>query len=646
MQLLNGAMHGACAAVQGWWCGNAEGDPIGHLLHVGPEYGRWTGRAYTARDLANLSGLKEGSGQLQRLRNSAAGGTRTGSSTSTSSSSSTHGAGGKASSSVGSPALEIFLQQGAGGEVMARQAVSLVSASRPASPSKRGRSRRGHRRSSSSGSGPHPAMSGAVSSALTALSALPGVGPMAKLSISIEVDGGTRICASPISGHPADLAAQGAAGAGYGPEDASAALRQQADTTGSSPSPSSNGITSVGDIGSPLHPMASPAVSEPVISSMGSGSQSSMFGSGTVEDDDEMIVDISAAGAIDVDATVGEEEDLDELPGDAEGSASEDEDDSFHDGEAGAVFTDLYRVPAEVEMVGRDTFFFRVPREAANTSAPGAGGLGATLSGDGGAGPLAQFEVLLPLALVRNEQSVEALARVAERIARAQRLQSVGRPVRLEHVADALKQVMRLLLAGEGADVRIPTSGPTPAEARMALGGVSPAASAASTSTTTIRYTRVAQDASKTDSMSGLFIASFGPHGPELLKLQRCMVDGEETVVATKLTGDAHVPTGVTSFKAKVRLQRARSAGRQSGWYSVLLGLSRYWGCVTASHPPLCVCVCGCLRTPGGVPVQLPLSAEPVSHTCCAFCGHLDACFFRVRAGGPQAPPGVAGRVP
>jgi len=65
-------------------------------------------------------------------------------------------------------------------------------------------------------------------------------------------------------------------------------------------------------------------------------------------------------------------------------------------------------------------------------------------------------------------------------------------------------------------------------------------------------YKRIPPDHSKgADPLGGLYLGSFGPHGPELLNLTRAVVDDEEMVQAVKLTGDANVPAGSVSFRAK-----------------------------------------------------------------------------------------------
>ena len=66
------------------------------------------------------------------------------------------------------------------------------------------------------------------------------------------------------------------------------------------------------------------------------------------------------------------------------------------------------------------------------------------------------------------------------------------------------------------------------------------------------RYSRIPLDHPRTDPLAGLYIGSFGPHGPELLLMQRGLLDGEEAVLATKVTGDPNVPAGTLSFRAKV----------------------------------------------------------------------------------------------
>jgi hypothetical protein len=45
--------------LEGWWVGKGlEGDPVGHLLHIEPGFGRWVGTACTARDLAAQQSLE------------------------------------------------------------------------------------------------------------------------------------------------------------------------------------------------------------------------------------------------------------------------------------------------------------------------------------------------------------------------------------------------------------------------------------------------------------------------------------------------------------------------------------------------------------------------------------------------------------
>ena len=41
----------------------------------------------------------------------------------------------------------------------------------------------------------------------------------------------------------------------------------------------------------------------------------------------------------------------------------------------------------------------------------------------------------------------------------------------------------------------------------------------------------------KTDPFNGMYLASYGEHGSELLRLYREKIDGEEVVIAQKLTG-------------------------------------------------------------------------------------------------------------
>lgn len=74
------------------------------------------------------------------------------------------------------------------------------------------------------------------------------------------------------------------------------------------------------------------------------------------------------------------------------------------------------------------------------------------------------------------------------------------------------------------------------------------------------------------DPFTGLYLGTFGPHGPELLRLERGRdEDGDECVTATKVTGDVHVPAGEVSFQAKVGRNRKLDA---RGVYPEQLGIA------------------------------------------------------------------------
>ena len=137
------------------------------------------------------------------------------------------------------------------------------------------------------------------------------------------------------------------------------------------------------------------------------------------------MVDVgSTVGATELDVTTSDGEEHEEGGGD-DGAGVSDSDDA-DDADADGALTELHRMPAEVEFVGRDAFVFRVPRDGAGVFAgEGEGGLGGpSVSGQGvsDAEDVArQFEVLVPVSqLGHSEKAAQALARVAERIGRLQ----------------------------------------------------------------------------------------------------------------------------------------------------------------------------------------------------------------------------------
>ncbi|KAK9867039.1 hypothetical protein WJX84_010092 [Apatococcus fuscideae] len=90
-------------------------------------------------------------------------------------------------------------------------------------------------------------------------------------------------------------------------------------------------------------------------------------------------------------------------------------------------------------------------------------------------------------------------------------------------------------------------------------------------------YSRLDLSAASTDPFCGTYLGSFGGNGLEVLQIIRTTdKDGDEAVVATKLTGDPNVPAGHISFSAKINRSNRLSA-RDA--YPLELGvLGRYRG--------------------------------------------------------------------
>lgn len=91
-----------------------------------------------------------------------------------------------------------------------------------------------------------------------------------------------------------------------------------------------------------------------------------------------------------------------------------------------------------------------------------------------------------------------------------------------------------------------------------------------------VSYRRLKLPSVTTDVFQGIYIGSFGPHGPEVIQVERNLIDGKEWVYGVKLTGDNNVPAGQVSFKAQVGRECKLSS---SGVYPIEYGVqARYPG--------------------------------------------------------------------
>lgn len=198
-------------------------------------------------------------------------------------------------------------------------------------------------------------------------------------------------------------------------------------------------------------------------------------------------------------------------------------------------------------------------------------------------GGVSSFEVIIPITasgspggegaeLTAPSEAVaaETLNILADQLALSMEAK-VGHAAPREEIAEALREMVRRAASGEtssSVDVVLSSRGSTSSSASSSsssgagrsptLAASKPASPAAAkrpanlTATSSITYKRLSLEHPKTDPLCGLFLGSFGPHGPELLQLTRYTADGDEMVQAVKVTGDANVPAGSVSFRAKV----------------------------------------------------------------------------------------------
>lgn len=656
----------------GWWAGKAGSDDFsGHLLHVKPEFGRWTGRVYMARDIAQMNGWREN--KLMQLLD------RAGGSSNISSGRGGLDATGLGGGTIGTPLMEVFVRQASGAgastsgsssgeqqQLNPSQLLHQAVALRPPVPKGA---------DGAKGSKSKAEQQGAQEQGGAQAQAGPKLDPasVVRLSIHVARDGSARISVLP----PKPVKSQFS---GWEEEEMRATLAALA---GDDSKPSSSSSTARGS--TPSTSGRAPVPAFPSSTSPRSPPAADEDGFQRAEDDDD------------------------------------------EDG----VLTELTRVPALVAMQGRDRFTFTVLEEGAGASGNGssssssglqssatAAALGSGLprwaavpieddSGDEGeeeddddvgpsaaallreqqrgsalAGisegeevPLAELELVLPLPqqgqdgasssgsgaegkrtmldaveakappppagldadsdeddselqvsfdmlstgygtvdavatsvmdadeqsivieipvgrLMRQQQraareaeeqrrqeagsgaagarvrSKDTFDRLAERVAQLQAARA-GRPVPPQNLAIALRVLAQRLLSGElsadgssSATATVPASQAASARSRSAFSSSSvpkpptlptaPVSPASKTSATRIQYSRIPTDLPRSDPFTGLYLGAFGPHGPELIQLNRTMMDGEEVVCATKVTGDPNVPASEVSFRARV----------------------------------------------------------------------------------------------
>lgn len=189
----------------------------------------------------------------------------------------------------------------------------------------------------------------------------------------------------------------------------------------------------------------------------------------------------------------------------------------------------LERLPAELRSISRDTFTIHIPDQ------PGDSGT------DEEAGE--PLDELLSFAKEQFREEAPTDQKAAPPAADGtlpKLLTTLANQAKSGGLVSPSREQMAQILSGVAGEIKEEPDVPS----LLSLSG-------------TYNYWRLPLNLPTTDPFDGLYMASYGEHGPELLRLYRETVDGNDVVVAQKLTGDENVPAGEITFRAPVgRLNR------------------------------------------------------------------------------------------
>ena len=578
----------------GWWAGRGEGDPHGHVVNVSADFGRYVAHAYTGTNLAELAGLTEEHSSSSSSTNSSSSGNGNGNalqvtssndvggplrenSSSSSSSSSSSGIGMEGGEGdPGAPVFELFIRQDPDGQMGAaallQQATALhAPASALASP--------------------------AIMDDLADLLAQK-VGDGANVSIERGKDedgiGFVKINVTGVAGGDNGEDDDGVVIGGRGVLD-----------------DDDDGVETIDDL---MKLIEAQEKKELDAAEDEDGVVSSSDEDDSSEDDDDdrvrgsmvMPADEMVDAWVEIDgrlkkmkleelvADVVEKAQRDGGDGDGDGdvvnnnnnsTSSSSEDDASRrktssnkknnnnkkkkkSEELGDTLSEMglgvvaQRVPATIEWHDRDSFTFIVAEDLKVKESTAGGGGGARNDSNVGGATAANVAVVGDENKTEKSDQKSSIDKAAAAAKKSKRQQQGKSPVfaeRLDEIESIVRSAMGAAIAqGIGA-----TSIGNPDDGILGLSG-------------RVAYTRLPMNDPSTDVFTGVYIGSFGPHGPEILRVARAMIEGEEWVQGTKLTGDPNVPAGKVSFRARIgRSHRLSPSGAYPPEYGVM---QRYKG--------------------------------------------------------------------